>query len=154
MKATGRKIWVVETFADNIGHLVLNVQNTATMYALTSSHIYCMYPELQDENENINFAHSETRWWNPSQPEYVFGMRTHLTTQFWNKPCGRLCPVYWRTGNIEGAEVHLWNIGEEVKAVTLDLRKFTWRLPRGTSCRNERCPNYGRLRAMVDISHH
>lgn len=139
---------VIEVFQENIGSVFLSASNTALMTAITSTHIHILYPDLHDDNINVNFViASPKRWWEHNLCDFTFGLRTHSTTQFWQKPCGTACPVLWATTTIVLPLLYQWMKGPTVKDVDLDLRRFAWRLPgkEGHGCNNPLCKNNGRL---------
>ncbi|KAF5326851.1 hypothetical protein D9619_005053 [Psilocybe cf. subviscida] len=121
---------VIEVVQHRIGSVFLSASNTALMIAITSSHIQVLYPELHDDNVNVNFViASPRRWWENNLCDFTFGLRTHSTTEFWQKPCGTACPVLWATIDNVPPLSYQWMKGTVVMDKDLDLWGFTWRLP-------------------------
>ncbi|KAF5313930.1 hypothetical protein D9619_013085 [Psilocybe cf. subviscida] len=139
---------VIEVVQHSIGSAFLSASNTGLMIAITSSHIHLLYPELHDDNINVNFViATPKRWWENNLCDFTFGLRTHSTTQFWQKPCGTVCPVLWATIVNVPPLSYQWIKGVAVVDNDFDLRRFTWRLPgtKGHGCNNPFCSNRGRI---------
>lgn len=120
------------------------------MCAVTSSRAYCMYPRLHDAMENVNHHLSESGWWESTFLSYIFGLRTHLSTEGWDRPCASACPVVWRRVNGSILMFDSKNgMAGRLDPLEDNVGRFLWRLPSYSTstpwCPNTLCPNFGRV---------
>ena len=111
-----------------------------------------MYPDLHDNYKNITF-NIGIRWFENLHDEYLFGLQTHITTSFWDKPCGIHCPSVWRCLDDGGTLVYRWHedVGLAKMEDPIDMDEACmWRLASPKGCSNAHCINNGRVLSILE----
>lgn len=139
-----RKICIVECPDVDILRIFLSAQNTSMMNAITSSRIYCMYPDLHDDGININYMYQTPRWWERTFDVFTFGLKTHITTECWNVPCGSCCSTVTRIFRDAANNYFIWGPQTPSVVDAFSTPSYRWRLLAYDTCRNSQCPHKGR----------
>ncbi|RDB23700.1 hypothetical protein Hypma_009537 [Hypsizygus marmoreus] len=137
-------ITIVESGTESILCPALTTRFTSEMSLLSSSRIFCFYPQLVRPNITVSGYHFASRkevdWWKDR------GVNHFYNTYDWKKPCGTACSAIWRlTEGFQGIGELAWGgfsgdkdvDGNMGNSDSIRKSKFKWRI--GAACQNKYC---------------
>lgn len=123
------------------------------MNLLSSSHLYCFYPELAMRSRSL--ASVTLPGARERQSLYDRCLRYNVSTRCWSFSCGAACASQWRhTKGLADVGVVAWGGLDNTFSVAGNMKlrddsfhnllldsSYKWRI--GWCCWNKRCPNAG-----------
>ncbi|RDB28622.1 hypothetical protein Hypma_015887 [Hypsizygus marmoreus] len=104
-------ITVSQSMTSSVLPIILSSHTTCQMNILSSSHLFCFYPNLTMEYKALASFQNLSR----AQIPYIYRRLVSFTstTEFFGYPCGEVCPAIWRhTRGLQGVGVIRWNEGK------------------------------------------
>lgn len=149
----GRTVSVTHSAHHTILPALLTSESTAQCFMMTGARLYCLYPQLFEDNEyrHTRFVRRSRQY----RPIDWFGLgllpQIRDDTQLSDTPCGEDCHIRWRpalpSNGISGIQSIQWGGMDANSTLLQDDRlvedsQMLWKKDVG-NCDNRLCPNFG-----------
>jgi hypothetical protein len=156
-QADNKTLYLLESKTNETLPLVLSAPFTSMMDILSSTRIYCLYPDLLVSEENLSNNRSFLRHGRQADGlrPFNYGLRTYMSTDIWStsdRTCDDNCPAILReVQGLPGVSVMKWGGIHGLFDTTpsdisvsdgFEHKNYGWQL--GGACGNTNCPFFGR----------